>query len=385
MRAHVRSGFKKILVPTALFLLLLLALSVFVQLQLPAPTGPYAVGRTILRWTDTSRAEVMTEAPNDVRQVTALVWYPAVPATGQHAGYFPDMDSLADELADSGEVAAWQVYGLRWIRTDSPLDAQPVIDQAPFPVVLLAPGNGTNVEFYSSLAGELASNGFVVVGINHPYDVAAVQLSDGSVAPYDKEQWSLDVAAHQAYIAERHPVKIADLLFVLDQLSLMNSDTASPFAGILDLDAAAAAGHSLGGLVASDACKLEARFKACLNFDGIQKGGPFSMDESALPPKQPFLFLTKEAQLHPKLVQAFESTAESYWVVVHGASHDSFTDGPLLQPSLLPIPDQNDRYMDLIESYTLAFLAKTLRGEPDSLLSETISGEQISVRVFPSR
>jgi hypothetical protein len=241
------------------------------------------------------------------------------------------------------------------------------------------------VELYSSLAGELASHGYIVVGINHPYDVAAVQLSDGSVAPYDKGQWSLDAAAHQAYIAARHPVKITDMLFVLDQLTIMNSDSGSLFAGILDLDAVAAAGHSLGGLVAADACKLDARFKACLNFDGIQKGGPFSMDESGLPPEQPFLFLTKEAQLHSKLVQGFESTSESYWVVIHGASHDSFTDGPLLQPSLLPIPDQDDRSMELIGNYTLAFLEKTLRAVPESLLSQTATGDEVSVKVFPSR
>ena len=385
MKTDVRSTFRKIVVPTGLFLVLLVTLSVYVQLELPESTGPYAVGRMIFRWADPSRAEVMTDEPNDVREVMALIWYPAVLGTGQKAGYFPDMPAIAGELVDSGEVAAWQGYGLRWIRTASLLEARPVRDQGPFPVVLLAPGNGTNVELYSSLANELASHGFIVVGINHPYDVAAVQLSDGSVAPYDKGQWSLDVAAHQAYIAERHPVKIADMLFVLDQLSVMNSDTESPFAGILDLEAVAAAGHSLGGLVASDACKLDARFKACLNFDGIQKGGPFSMDESALPPEQPFLFLTKETQLHPKLVQGFESTSESYWVVVHGASHDSFTDGPLLEPSLLPIPDQDDLYMDLIENYTLAFLEKTLKSASGGLLSETVAGDEVSVMVFPSR
>jgi len=109
------------------------------------------------------------------------------------------------------------------------------------------------------------------------------------------------------------------------------------------------------------------------------------MDESALPPSQPFLFLTKESELHPKLIERFESTSASYWVVIHGASHDSFTDGPLLQPSLLPIPNQADRFMNLIRKYTLAFLYQTLKGQANDLLSKAIEQRDVSVKVFPTR
>ncbi len=374
----------KIVALFGLFLLPLLVMSIYVQLELPDPTGPYAVGRTIFRWVDTSRPEVMTEDPSDVREVMVLVWYPAVPGTGSSERYFPGLSAVADELVNSGEVAPWQVLGLRWVRTNSQLDAQPVRDQGSFPVVILAPGNGTNVEFYSALAGEIASHGYIVVGLNHPYDVAAVERSDGTVAPYDKEQWSMDAAAHQRYITERHPVKVTDMLFVLDQLTILNSDESSPLAGILDLNSIAAAGHSLGGIVASDACKADARFKACINFDGLQRGGPFSMEETVVPPTQPFLFLTKESQLPPKLIQSFESATESYWVVVHGATHDSFTDGPSLEPSLLPMPNEADAYMDRIQNYTLAFLDDALKGQSTTLLSKPMEKDDVSVRIFPS-
>ncbi len=248
--------------------------------------------------------------------------------------------------------------------------------------MILSPGNGTNIEFYASLAGEIASHGYIVVGLNHPYDVAAVQLSDGRVAPYDKDQWSLEPNVHQTYITERIKVRTADVVFALEKLEEMNAN--GTFAGLLDLDSVAAAGHSLGGITASEACKADSRFNACLNFDGLQRGGPFSMEETAIPPQQPFMFLTKESQLHPKLIERFESMPESYWVVVHGASHQSFTDGPLLQPSLMPGSNQEDQFMNLIQKYTLAFLDQTLNGRPNSLLSNTVTNEQVSVKVFPS-
>jgi dienelactone hydrolase len=375
----------KRVISIGLLFLLLLTLSLYMQLELPGPTGPYTVGRAIFRWADVSRPEVMTADPNDVREVMAFVWYPAIQGTGRSAGYFPGISAVASALSESGEVSGWEVLGLRLIRSNSPLDAQPAPDQGPFPVLILLPGNGTNIEFYSSLASEIASHGYIVVGINHPYDVPAVALSNGTVAPYDRDQWTLEPAAHRAYITERHKVKVADVFFAVAQLEDLNADTRRPFAGLLDLRSLAVAGHSLGGIVASDVCKADARFRACINFDGLQKGGPFSMDETALAPDQPFLFLTKESQLHPNLIQSFESTTESYWVVVQGASHRSFTDGPLLRPTLLPIPNQDDRRMYLMQQYTLAFLEKTLKGKPADLLSQPTEQDEISVRVFPTQ
>jgi dienelactone hydrolase len=327
----------------------------------------------------------MTEDPDDFREVMAMVWYPAETHTGVDAGYFPDLPAISDALAGSGEVTWWEVMGLRFVRSESRLDAIPLQNQAPYPVVLLLPGNATNIEFYSSLAGEIASHGYIVVGLNHPYDVPAVELSDGRIAPYDKEQWSLDRAAHQAYIRERHPVKVMDVLFALDQLVLANSNPENPLAGKLDLESLAVAGHSLGGLVASEACKADPRFKACINVDGLQQGGPFSVEESAVPPSQPFLFLTKEAQLHPNLVEKFESTAESYWVVIHGTAHDSFTDGPLLRSLIWPGSTQAEEHMILIQKYTLAFLNQILKDRASHLLAESSEREDISVKAFPSR
>ena len=106
------------------------------------------------------------------------------------------------------------------------------------------------------------------------------------------------------------------------------------------------------------------------------------MDATAIPPEQPFLFLTKESQLPPKLIESFESTSESYWVVIHGASHQSFTDGPVLQPSILP--GRSNEIMRLIQQYTVAFLDHTLMGEPPDILSETVHQPNVSVEVYPS-
>ena len=108
------------------------------------------------------------------------------------------------------------------------------------------------------------------------------------------------------------------------------------------------------------------------------------MEATAIPPEQPFMFMTKESQLHPRLLERFESMQEGYWVVVHSASHQSFTDGPLLQPALLPGPTEADLLMDRIEEYSLAFLEHILKGQASELLSKAVDQTDVSVKIFAS-
>ena len=168
---------RKITLCIALVLVISSSLSIYAQLELPAPTGPYAVGQMILRWVDASRPEVLTEDPNDVREVVAVIWYPAEPESGVKEGYFPHLASLSSAMIQSEEVKPWEVFGLRFIRSETRFEASPVKNVHPFPVVILSPGNGTNVEFYSVLAGELASHGYVVVAFDDE-NVLACALTD---------------------------------------------------------------------------------------------------------------------------------------------------------------------------------------------------------------
>jgi hypothetical protein len=365
-----------------LTLILLFTLSIYFQLDIPVSTGPYAVGQTVYKWVDPSRPEELTSTPDDFREVIALIWYPAERGTGTKSTYFPGLSTVSKALVDSDEVASWEVVGLRFIRSQNRANATLAKSDHPYPILIFSPGNGTNMEFYNSLASEIASQGYIVVGLNHPYDVAAVELSDHKIAQFYKEQEALDRNANQVFIAKRIKVRALDVIFALNQLEDLNANT--PFTGMRDLKSVTVAGHSLGGITASEACKADSRFRACLNFDGLQKGGPFSTEETVIPPDQPFMFITKEAQLHPKLIEKFKSMKESYWVVIHGASHDSFTDGPLLQPSLLPVSNSADQIMVLVQKYTLAFLDQTLKGQTSNLLSRSVHLQNISVEVYPS-
>lgn len=106
-----------------LALLLLLTLSIKLQLNLHAATGPYGVSETVFRWVDSSRLEVLTEDPNDFREVIALIWYPTERIQGISSPYFLNLAHVSKALMKSGEVQPWQVFGLQFIRSQNLINA----------------------------------------------------------------------------------------------------------------------------------------------------------------------------------------------------------------------------------------------------------------------
>lgn len=66
------------------------------------------------------------------------------------------------------------------------------------PVIVLSPDNQTNVASHGSLAEELASHGHLVVGVDHPFQVAATTIAGGQVAIYDTAMDTGDLASSVA-------------------------------------------------------------------------------------------------------------------------------------------------------------------------------------------
>src|SRR5215469_14586976 len=58
---------------------------------LPAPTGPYPIGRLQFDWTDRGRTDPLAPAPGIPRELSVWLWYPAPRHTGGPvAPYLPD-------------------------------------------------------------------------------------------------------------------------------------------------------------------------------------------------------------------------------------------------------------------------------------------------------
>jgi alpha-beta hydrolase superfamily lysophospholipase len=348
-------------------------------LRLPAPTGPHAVGRLSTRLADPDRAEPR-DPGGGARQVGIVAWYPSVAGTGRPAGYLPGLDRLRDGLVASGQLTAPVVAALGAVSTSVGEGADPLPSDGGFPVVLLSPGNATNVATYAILAEELASRGYVVIGVDHPYQVAAVDLGEAGVAVYEGD---LPRDGLEGAVARRIAERRADLDLVLDRLA-GDALGSGPLVGALDLSRVAVVGHSNGGIAAAELCAVDGRVDACVNIDGQAAGGPFASVPSFVPPGRPFLFLTKERDLHVRLRETFEAGGRgTYRVVLPVAAHADFADGARFDPRLTPMARSADAVQRLERDAVADFLDHELRGLPGATFGSLDAPTDVYIEAYP--
>ncbi len=117
----------------------------------PSPPRPASfVGRDRVLLVDASQPETHTPAVDDVRSVPLQLWYPAEAGTGATAEYVDGLDDIATGLTASGALSGIEVAALPLVRTNA-FDGATVAPGS-HPVIVLSPGNETNVAFYGSLA-----------------------------------------------------------------------------------------------------------------------------------------------------------------------------------------------------------------------------------------
>jgi predicted dienelactone hydrolase len=358
---------------------------------LPRPTGTYAVSRRSVRWVDASRDEVMVPRHNQKREVVVWFWYPATNTPGAKPAPFIDqLDQLARALPRDAVSLARSAESFA-------VSQAPVAEEPPrFPVILFSPGAGTVPALYSSLFEDLASHGYVIVAVDHPYDDLAVVLSDGRVVKQAKQPNGGEELLR--FQRQRVTVRTQDLRFVLDQLErVADGRVADPLRGRLDLAQIGALGHSVGGMTAAELCKYDRRVLACANMDGVVSALPVYTEDAPQGLERPFLFLEKpflamkgekpeDAQrrlafLREKgnAILSGVRSGTSYRVTITGATHATFSDEEFLESQG---GKEQTRLLALVRSYLRAFFDKSIRNLTATVLDVPPTDASVRVQTF---
>ena len=150
--------------------------------RIPHPTGKFKVGSSILFFRDTARIDAFSNENNRFRELSVRVWYPASPGNREKRMPYMQRDE-ARYLAIYLKGAAFMLSHYNLISTDSYFNAKPLKGQ--FPVILYSP-SGSIVE-NTTLFQELASNGYIVFSVCHPYWNAFYYNEKEKVIPLDVE------------------------------------------------------------------------------------------------------------------------------------------------------------------------------------------------------
>jgi predicted dienelactone hydrolase len=314
------------------------------EIALPKPTGQFAVGRTVYDWVDDQKLDPLAPTGSK-RELLVWVWYPAAASSSRNiAEYVPDATRQAVEH-DRAPLLRLLTKDLSKVHTHSLRDADVSPQQRSYPVVVMRAGASLEVWNYSTLAEDLASHGYVVVGIDAPYRAFVVAFPDGRVIrrlPENNPELCIGrVGEEQARCVDRILTAwTSDIGNVLDRLGQLNtSDPSGNFTGRLDMTRVGVFGHSFGGAQAAQFCSQDSRCKAGIDVDGSLHG---SVVQSGIP--TPFMFLgSGEGDFSSRAeVRLVEADIKSVYdrlppngrlrVSIRGANHFTFSDdGALLR------------------------------------------------------
>ncbi|WP_328952581.1 alpha/beta hydrolase [Kitasatospora purpeofusca] len=332
-----------------------------VRIELPRPTGPYAVGREILHLVDQDRPDPWVPSAGP-RQLMVSMYYPAHAGTGGPAPYMTA--GAARAMLDfrlPGNTVPTEV--LAGVRTWSATGARP--QGGHYPLVVLSPGFVDARTAVTGLAEDLASRGYVVALVDHTYENTGTTFPDGRTLPCAMcgrpKDWS-----------QVDESRAKDVSFVIDRLT-SRPHPAWRHARMIDRDRIGMAGHSAGGAATVPALLADDRIRAGVNLDG-------TMD--VLVPAtgiggKPFLMIG-----HSLGGGAEDESWETSWprldgwkrwLTVEGTDHHSFTDFPVLIDGLglPPAPGTtiaSGRAVDLTRRYVGAFFDLHLKGVEQPLL-----------------
>jgi dienelactone hydrolase len=362
--------------------------------RLPKPTGPYAVGTTLLYLKDASRMEDASPVPGQPRELMVQIWYPAGASSNRWARY--------REPRETNLRSSYQSK----IATNSRLDAPVASAGAPFPVILFNHGWGSRRTNDTFLTEELASHGYVVASIDHTYNASVVAFPDGRVMYNDSSDLIGDpdssTAEQVKAVWNKELAKqTADERFVLDRLEEMNLASGTVWSGRLNTHDAGAIGHSFGGSAATELCAVDSRVRGAINMDGWFFGAI-----EARGPHQALLYLDSSEDYFGAPTHPGEGVAEAlnasdsadlaaslrkyggFVLTLKGIEHEDFTDQPLVSPlrRFSHTGDIPARELEsIVRTYVLAFFEETLRGkETEALHSRTPLFPEATLESWPA-
>ena len=215
--------------------------------NIPQPTGIYSVGTQVFEWEDVNREEWFTEDIGDFRRLVVQVWYPTLEESNQVVSYIDSPDKRIGPLSKRIELPQFLIRHIQDVKSNSILNAPIRIDNNLYPLILFSNGLGGMRMQNTVQMEELASRGYVVVAMDHPYDANVTVYHDGTTADFrsglredasEKEFWDVRIPQINT--------RADDLSFIINKINLLK-ENGDPLWKSVNLSKIGVFGHSYGG------------------------------------------------------------------------------------------------------------------------------------------
>ena len=311
---------------------------VFPQYKSPAITGTYQIGTAAYTYVDESRVETFKNT-GAKREVNVEFWYP--------------------QNAKEGET---------------------------FPLVVFSHGAFGVKASNTSAYMELASNGYVVCSIDHPYHSMGTVNADGKLTIVNMDFFNEVIDINNSVYTEEEiyqleqkwmSVRVPDMDFVLNTiLEKAKDSTQDPVYHMVNPDKIGLAGHSMGGATAAQIARIRDDIDAVIDMEGTMMGefiGFENGDYVINPEPYPVPILHVYTDNVMKQLEAVEDSSyefvnrivsatapANYEIWIKGTNHMSLTDLILFSPTLVNMIQGTTEKMNQDDSADEYFILNTL-------------------------
>ncbi|TPX11616.1 uncharacterized protein E0L32_007595 [Thyridium curvatum] len=339
--------------------------------EIPQPSGPYGIGvrKHVIDLLTTDDPF----APGNISTgILATIYYPTLkkPCGAPKPYLDPGMARLWE--ASLNYTAGTLTSLTSNLQLHAPY-APPPFPSSTFPTLVFGPGGGgPPVEAYTIMISEMVSNGFVTVGLDHPYEQPFLRWPNGT-AVYGEDataEWDLALATAVYQIRIREILRLVEVWPALVAGELGGAPFATTGLG--------AFGHSIGGASPMGAALRLApeKLAAVINMDGSL----FADDppSGSLDAKRPLLFFG--AYYHgadgiDETWKTFPDAQTGWWrrILVNGTSHLDFSDLTFWKtlggegPKLGSI--EGLRMISVYNEFIRAFFNQTILGMEEEVLN----------------
>jgi predicted dienelactone hydrolase len=291
------------------------------DLLLPKLLGKHTVGTTSF--------ELVNTASSPPRDLILHVYYPTTYAAGQKYALARDFSPIVAQWLDTFDNFSNTSRVVTRAHQSAP------ISSSKFPILLFGPGWGEPVQLSGAQTmSSLASEGYIVIGVDHPNDTQVIEYPDGRVVYFPTDDNITDADDLIPSMIGR----VSDMNFLASQLR--NISVTKNIPGLkhgLDFESLGILGFSLGGASSASAMAVDPIYACGANLDGQFIG---NITDVGL--DKPFLMMSSEG--HPwstdETWPTFYNNLRGYKkdLSVTGTRHKSYSDWLILKNFLV----QND-------------------------------------------
>jgi hypothetical protein len=249
----------------------LMAMLAFPLYPMPVASGPFAIGTRSQILVNEERIEQYGELAGQARTFKVQYWYPTDSTEGfEQTKWIADGIAVPQALTRDWSLPFFVLDHIVSYESSAYLNAPISAAKPRYPIVIISHGWSSKRTLHTDLAEELASQGYLVVGVEHTYGSLATKLGDTDEDFQFLFREALPPRAQTPNYLEFANLLVetyaSDIIATMDTLEGLNQAPGA-FQGRLDFSSIQVIGHSTGGGAAVKAAMDDKRITSVLGMD----------------------------------------------------------------------------------------------------------------------